>query len=197
MKKIFLFDVGGVIKYPFKIIDSYKLLNIKNDYESYEKFFRKTCALAEAGKMSDEEFFNGIIKEFDLNIDLNQMIDIYHKIQGLYNLEVLDLLKKIKNKGYKVCILSNLKKIDYDSFARDVPTDCYDKFYKSYEIGHNKPDKEIYEYVINDLNVSPENIIFFDDKENNVDGAKELGIDARKVDVYHLVEYFKDNIVLE
>ena len=86
--------------------------------------------------------------------------------------------------------LNQIKKIDYDNFVRDISKDCYDEFYKSYEIGHNKPDKEIYEYVINDLGVNPSDIVFFDDRMENVEGAKELEIDARCVDVYHLVEYF-------
>ena len=193
MKKIFLFDVGGVIKYPFKIKKSYELLNVKTDYETFEKFFRKICALTEAGKISDEDFFNGLIREFDLDLDLEEIIDKYNTLQGLYNNDVLELLKKIRNNGYKVCILSNLKKIDYDNFLKDVPKECYDKFYKSYEIGYNKPDKEIYEYVIKDLGVNPHDIIFFDDNEKNVNGAKEIGIDARCVDVYHLVDYFKEN----
>ena len=197
MNKVFLFDVGGVIKYPFKIEDSYKILNVKESFDVFKPFFKRTCALAESGKITDEEFFNGFIKEFNLDMNLEQMIDNYNSIQGLYNEEALELLKQIRSKGYKVCILSNLKKIDYDNFVRDVSKDCYDKFYKSYEIGYNKPDKEIYEYVIKDIGIDPSDIIFFDDRMENVEGAKKLGIDARCVDVYHLVEYFNDNFNIE
>lgn len=191
--KVFIFDVGGVIKYPFRIQELYELFGVKEDYGEFEKFFRRICAACEAGQMTDEEFFSGISNEYNLNKSLKEMIDLYNKAQGLYNKEAIELLKQIKSKGYKVCILSNLKVIDYVNFLRDVPSECYDEFYKSYEIGHNKPDKEIYEYVINDLGVNPSDIVFFDDNRNNVDGARELGIDARWTDVYHIVEYFKEN----
>ena len=193
MKRVFLFDVGNVIKYPFDLEKFYNLLNIKEEYNIFKEFFKKICSLVESGKISDEDFFNGIIREYDLDIDLDEIIDFYNQSNGEYNLEVLDLLKRIKDNGNKVYILSNLKKIDYNNFIRDISKDYYDKFYKSYEIGYNKPDKEIYEYVIKDIGVNPSNILFFDDKENNVKYSKELGIDSRQVDVYHLIDYFKEN----
>ena len=41
-----------------------------------------------------------------------------------------------------------------------------------------KPDKEAFEYVIRDLDVAPERIVFFDDLELNVNSAKEAGLIA-------------------
>lgn len=193
MKKVFLFDVGNVIKYPFDFKKFYSLLNVKEDYDTFMIFFRKTCSLAESGKISDEDFFNGIIREFDLDIDLEEIIDFYNQSNGKYNLEALNLLEKIRNNGNKVYILSNLKKIDYDNFVRDVDKKYYDKFYSSYVIGYNKPDKEIFEYVIKDIGVNPSDILFFDDNENNVKNSRELGIDSRQVNAYNLIEYFKEN----
>ena len=193
MKKIFLFDVGNVIKYPFDLEKFYNLLNIKEDYDSFRDFFRKTCSLVESGKISDEDFFNGIIREYNLDITLEEIINIYNDCNGEYNNDVLDLLKRIKNNGNKLYILSNLKMLDYENFINDISSDYYDKFYKSYEIGLEKPDKKIFEYVVKDINANPNDILFFDDKDNNVNNAKEIGIDARKVNVYNIIEYFNEN----
>lgn len=193
MKKIFLFDVGNVIKYPFDLKKFYDLLDVKEDYDTFKLFFRKTCSLAESGKISDEDFFNGIIREFNLDIDLSEIIDFYNQSNGEYNKDALNMLKRIRDNGNKVYILSNLKKIDYDNFIRDINKEYYDKFYKSYEIGLEKPDKRIFEYVIKDIGVNPNDILFFDDKENNINNAKELGIDARIITSYNFIEYFKEN----
>ena len=193
MKKIFLFDVGNVIKYPFNLKGFYELLNIEESYDSFKSYFDKTCNLVESGKINDEDFFNGIIREFNLRIDYYEIIDLYNKSNGIYNIEALNLLKRIRDNGNKVYILSNLKKLDYDNFIRDVSNIYYDKFYKSYEIGLTKPDKKIYEYVVKDIEVNPNDVLFFDDREENINNAKELGIDARLVNVYNIVEYFKDN----
>ena len=112
---------------------------------------------------------------------------------GKYNLDALNMLKRIKDNGNKVYILSDLKKIDYITFLEEVPKELYDKFYKSYEIGLLKPDKKIFEYVVKDIGVNPYDILFFDDKEKNVNGAKEVGIDAKLVNSYNFIEYFEDN----
>ena len=197
MNKVFLFDVGNVLMYPFSFEGFYNSLNIKEDFDSFKEFFIRTCILSESGKISDYDFFNGIIKEYDLDIDIDEIRKIYLDSDGDFNPEALDLLKKIKSKGYKIYILSDLKETDFSDFKAHVSEDLYDKFYKSYEIGYTKPDKEIFEYVINDIGVEPNNILFFDDKEKNIEGAKKLGIDARLVNSYNLIEYFKENIDLE
>ena len=143
--------------------------------------------------MSDYDFFDGIIKEYNLDIDVDEIRKIYLKSDGDFNPEALALLKKIKDKGYKIYILSDLKETDFGDFQEHVSVDLYDKFYKSYEIGYTKPDREIFEYVINDIGIDPSNILFFDDKEKNVNGAKEVGIDARLVNSFNLIEYFNNN----
>lgn len=197
MNKVFLFDVGNVLMYPFSFEGFYNSLNIKEDFEEFKEFFIRTCNLAESGKISDYDFFNGFIKEYNLNLSVNEIRKKYVDNDGDYNLDAIELLKKIKSKGYKIYILSDLKEIDFEDFKENVSDNLYDKFYKSYEIGYMKPSREIYEYVINDIGINPSNIIFLDDKENNVNGAKELGIDARLVNSYNLIEYFKENIDLE
>ena len=193
MKKVFLFDVGNVIKYPFDLKKFYSLLNISEDYEIFKLFFKKTCSLVESGKISDEDFFNGIIREYNLDINIDEIKEYYNESNGKYNKEALDLLKRIRDNGNKVFILSNLKEYDYENFIKEISKEYYDKFYKSYEIGLEKPDKKIFLFVIKDIGVNPHDILFFDDKENNVNNARELGIDARQVNAYNLIQYFKEN----
>lgn len=41
-----------------------------------------------------------------------------------------------------------------------------------------KPEKEIYEEMIKDLNVSANSIYFFDDSQANIETAQKLGINA-------------------
>jgi len=57
-----------------------------------------------------------------------------------------------------------------------------DRYYFSDELGQVKPDREIFEYVIHDLDVPPRRIAFFDDTPVNVEAAREVGITAFEVD---------------
>jgi putative hydrolase of the HAD superfamily len=48
----------------------------------------------------------------------------------------------------------------------------------AFEIGVKKPDLAAYQILLNRLNVLPEEILFIDNKEENVKAAKTLNIDG-------------------
>ncbi len=51
----------------------------------------------------------------------------------------------------------------------------FDYVYLSFEIGMLKPNKEVYEYVLNDLKINASNILFIDDNKDNIEIAKACG----------------------
>jgi FMN phosphatase YigB (HAD superfamily) len=53
---------------------------------------------------------------------------------------------------------------------------CFEKVYFSYEMGMRKPDAEIYTTLINRHELSPKRTLFVDDKKDNTDAAKALGL---------------------
>src|SRR5699024_7984361 len=48
----------------------------------------------------------------------------------------------------------------------------------SYDVGYMKPDEEIYKILINKYKINPEEAVFFDDREENIEAANKLGIHA-------------------
>jgi haloacid dehalogenase superfamily, subfamily IA, variant 3 with third motif having DD or ED len=50
-----------------------------------------------------------------------------------------------------------------------------DKAYTSYEIGSVKPDRKIFEFLIQDSGIIPEESLFVDDGINNIEAGKKLG----------------------
>ncbi|HEY4901321.1 MAG TPA: HAD family phosphatase [Terriglobales bacterium] len=95
------------------------------------------------------------------------------------NPEMLKLARDIKSRGLKTAILSNMpfdllaelrRKFDWlDEF--DVQT-------WSCELGVIKPDAEIYHACLTALGCDAERALFFDDRPRNVDGAKQVGMEA-------------------
>ena len=51
----------------------------------------------------------------------------------------------------------------------------------SAEIHKVKPNQDFYTYILNKFNLSPKELLFLDDNINNVNGAKNLGINVIKV----------------
>ncbi len=52
----------------------------------------------------------------------------------------------------------------------------FDKVYSSNFIGFKKPETQYYKYILDDLNENPDNIIFYDDSQANVESVKLMGI---------------------
>jgi len=91
--------------------------------------------------------------------------------------------KLAKEREYRLFLLSNTNElhIDYvkqrmgnERFARF--RNCFEKFYLSHEINLRKPEREIFEFVLNSNNLIAVNTFFVDDSSEHTSAAAELGI---------------------
>lgn len=89
---------------------------------------------------------------------------------------------ELKEKGYRIYLLSNYSKDFFQkhtkdaSFMRDL-----DGAVVSYQIHETKPDAAIYEYLLEKYQLNPTECLFFDDRTENVEGAVNVGIAAKRV----------------
>ena len=90
------------------------------------------------------------------------------------------IVTQLKGVRKRVGLLSNTSP-DHFEFCREefgVIGNLFDVYVLSYEVGVMKPDPKIYEVAIERAGISPEQIFYVDDREENVSGAKDAGIDA-------------------
>lgn len=115
----------------------------------------------------------------------------------------LEFLKDLKRQGkYKLILLSNTNHIHIDWVKENISffeefKDCFDAFYLSQEINLRKPDPSIYEYVLEQHQLKPEETLFIDDTRENTEAAEKLNIhtwniDPAKEDVVDLFEVKKE-----
>ncbi|MDE5927859.1 MAG: HAD-IA family hydrolase, partial [Duncaniella sp.] len=60
-------------------------------------------------------------------------------------------------------------------------TDYFDGIVTSYEAKCYKPDRAIFDYTCAHCGIEPEETLFFDDSQANVDAARRLGFNAAHV----------------
>ena len=135
----------------------------------------------EKGQISRDAFLLGIQKQIP-NATIDEILMAWNAVLldfPLYRLEFLQLLSK------KFCLflLSNTDAIHIDHFEQREGASfygdfyqCFEKVYFSYEMGMRKPDAEIYTTLINRHELSPKRTLFVDDKKDNTDAAKALGL---------------------
>lgn len=90
----------------------------------------------------------------------------------------LPIIYELKAKGYRVAMLSNVTERAAGYIRRLGFYDHFDPVLLSYELGIDKPDPRIYEKLLEELALPAEEVLFIDDKIENVRGARALGIEA-------------------
>lgn len=117
------------------------------------------------------------------------------EIAHAWNRMVLDLqefnLELIKQLGrhYRVHLLSNTNALHIGSFNERLMArhglkdlrEIFERVYFSFELGMRKPDREIFEYVLQDCGALPAETLYIDDSPEHIVSARKLGINT-----YHL-----------
>ena len=180
--KYFVFDLGGVLSVPMVSKKLYEQIKWKVSYDEFLDKFNNSAESIKVhkGEISTKEFFEYLKRYMNDNITLEEFKNIYVNNNEFFN-DTIETIKKLKNLGYKVYLLSNLKEIDYEKFIKHFDVSIFDEMFLSFKLDMLKPNDDIYQYVINKLNTKPENIYFFDDNKENVDGAIRNGINAYQV----------------
>ena len=115
-------------------------------------------------------------------------------------LEKYNFLKKNKEK-YRTFLLSNTSELHHKSYTKYVQKkfglilldDLFEKAYYSFKIGMIKPKPQIFKLVMNENNLIPEETLFIDDIEENIEAACKLRI---KGYLYKGNERFEDIVNL-
>ena len=119
-------------------------------------------------KRMGTEFSKYIPNLFKANIDCVDIFDY-----------TIPMIQDLKDKGYKVYFLSNLSAWTHDLLQEAGKFDflkLMDGGVFSYDVGYMKPDEEIYKILLNKYKITPEEALFFDDREENIEAANKLGI---------------------
>lgn len=96
--------------------------------------------------------------------------------------EVWDKVAALKKKGYKIYILSNYSDELFHMHTKGALfLDLLDGGIVSYQVHALKPEPEIYQILLERYGLKADECLFFDDRADNVDGARALGIQAVQV----------------
>lgn len=105
-------------------------------------------------------------------------------IDKIYEPREIDIFKKIKDKynNIKIIIATNHVSFIRNFIGETFGVDYLDDILISAEIHKIKPDSEFYRFVLQKYKIKPDELLFIDDNVNNINSAKNLGIETIKVD---------------
>src|SRR5690606_13146747 len=182
MIKNIIFDFGDIFINLDKpatvreLTNKFGVFEISTEMDTVNKEFEK-------GILSADQFINFYSKIFH-KADKEELIKAWNAMIldfPEYRLKFIERLAL--EKKYNLFLLSNTNDLHiryvemtmlphrYKRFRN-----CFQKFYLSHEINFRKPDSNIYEFVLKENKLIPEETLFIDDTEENTFAAKKLGI---------------------
>lgn len=147
----------------------------KNTPANFDSAFRDLYFYYERGDFDCQSFMNQLKDELALTFENEKFKEMWLSIWVKNNPGIEELVKDFKDR-LPCYILSNTNAMHMDVYFETKPIlSEFRKVFLSYAMKCAKPEKEIYMKVIEELNCKPEQIIFFDDKEENIESAKACG----------------------
>jgi len=198
--KAIIFDLGGVILDIdlLKIKEGFRILGFDNLEESFKLFQQNQIfEKFEKGEINPQIFRNELRKACPKPFSDRKFNEIWNSLLIAYPPENIKILQKLKNK-YRTFLMSNTNEIHYQSYTEtlknnfgiDKLDDLFEKAYYSHTSGMRKPDKEFFQLIIKENNLEPEKTVFIDDFPENIEGAKELGLQTIHINGFKLSDVF-------
>ena len=208
--KYIILDFGKVIAKPttgnwditpkflefidIKKIDIEKLKELRKKYDSI--LSEKVTTLEEEFNMF-VRFYESILKAFGIPKEIIEKISYDRTYNSdkytLYD-NVQNELKSLKEK-YKLILLTDNWPSVIDYLKEYDLYDDFEKIYISSIYGVEKKDKVLFNYPIKELNIRPNEALFIDDNEFNLDIALEKGLDVMLMDREKKVKDSKYQII--
>ena len=98
--------------------------------------------------------------------------------------EIPDLLYRLKDMGYKICVCTSAdwNKVVHNLRAMGIGREAFDAFVAGDEVKRKKPDPEIYLKGAEYLRVKPEKCVVVEDAPNGIQAAHAAGMTAVGID---------------
>lgn len=175
MIKNIVFDLGNVILKgsPNIVLEQIKI--DKKQYESIKNDFFNDWKSLDLGESTLREQLEKCKFDFEIDSEIEEKLLHYYKYRP-FNVEILELIKELKNKGYKIYILSNNNK-EAEKYLLEIPDfKAFDGWIFSCDYQIMKPDSRIYNILFETYNLKPEECFFIDDSRKNIETGNKLGM---------------------
>lgn len=177
--KAVIFDLGNVlVKYDW---EGY-LRGFGFEEDTYQKaaramFLNKTWVQGDEGIYNEETWLQAFIE--NAPECENEIRKVYETLGGcIYRFDyTMELIRHFREEGYQIYYLSN-----YSEYLRKASGDSlsfieeFDGGVFSYEEKCLKPDEKIYKILLERYKIDPADALFLDDREENIEAARKLGM---------------------
>ena len=179
--KAVLFDYGNVLCLPQEHSDlSSMAQHLELDVALMEPLYWQHRDEYDSGATNGQQYWSKITQNFDREIDSNlvsQLVELDGNSWSRPNYAMANWAKGLRTQGYRTAIISNMPL----ELHRHIVDKClwlpiFDHYTFSCNIKAIKPEAIVFEDCLKALKLAPQETVFLDDRESNVEGARKLGM---------------------
>lgn len=173
-----LFDMGGVLV-ELAPLDQLLGVAMPSD-EFWPRWLGSPAVRAyERGVCDTADFARQLAAELHLPLSPDELTERFRCFpRGLYP-GAAELVRQVAGRGLATGVLSNTNALHWDHQTDgEILRTLFDHEFLSYRLGLVKPDGELFEAVVAALDLAPDEILFLDDNDLNVAGARAAGLEA-------------------
>lgn len=179
MIKNIIFDLSEVLISGYYGVEKIVAQNTEVSEEQFLKRKQETLDIffdCMRGKYLENEYLEILLKGTNWNINEQ---DLKKYIRQCLNKPVVGTMKLVQtlSNNYQLILLSDhIKEWGEYILDNNQEISIFEHQFFSYEYGKLKTDEGCFEYVLSELKINPEETIFIDDCQENIDMAKKSGI---------------------
>jgi len=151
-------------------------------HDRFEALYWADRHAYDEGKLTGLEFWRKIVRDASLNLDPKAIDDLNSldaRMWTTQNPVMLAWQQNLKQHGLLTAILSNMGDSVLENMQREFDwLSNFDVLLWSFQLKMAKPDPAIYHHALEKLGTRPEETLFIDDKNVNIEAARALGINA-------------------
>ena len=184
--KNIIFDLGNVLVKlnPEGCIGAFKAIGMGELVDSNpQSEGMKLMSKLGVGMITTEEFCDAARKLTGTDVTNEEIIDAANKMLVEIPDEKKERLLQLKKVGYRLFLLSNTIDVHWDycvehlfPYQKYGVEDYFEQCFLSQRMHLAKPNARIYEEVIRQANIHPDETLFIDDLKENCEAAEKLGI---------------------
>jgi putative hydrolase of the HAD superfamily len=181
--KAVLFDYGMVLSGPPDPTAREEMKRILGvDEETFKQIYWRHRDAYDRGALSSIAYWEHVARDLHRTLDAKQLSTLVEADNDLWtqpNHKMIDWAAALQSAGIKTGVLSNMgDAMEAGIVARFPWMAEFDHKTFSHRLGMAKPDAAIYRHAAEGLGVATEEILFIDDREENLIAARAAGMHA-------------------
>jgi putative hydrolase of the HAD superfamily len=178
-----LFDYGMVLSNVPEDAAWRKLEHVlEAEQKTFQAAYWKYRDAYDRGALSAQTYWESVARDLDKAIDANvlrALIDADTNVWTQPNVEMMEWSARLNRAGIKTGILSNIgDAMELGVLGRFPALAEFSHHTFSHRLGIAKPDAAIYQHAVEGLGVPAGEILFVDDREENILAARAAGMVA-------------------